>query len=341
LSERSPLRTILVTGGAGYVGAVLVPLLLEKGYHVKVLDLYLFGENIWNGLENRGRLCEIKGDIRDQSLLRQVLEGVDGVIHLASISNDPCFELDPVLGRSFNFDAFEPLVQISKASGVRRFIYASTSSVYGVSDAKEVTEDHPLVPITDYNKYKGLCEPILLKHQSPEFTTVILRPATVCGYSPRMRLDLTVNILTAHAVAKGRITVFGGNQMRPNIHIRDTVDLYALLLQLPDSQIAGKTYKAGYENFTNLQLAEKVREVVSQEMPDRGEITIETVPSEDIRSYHICSEKIKRELGFIPKYRVEDAVRDLVHAFRAGKIPNPLEDIRYYNIRSLQQARLN
>ena len=322
------------------MGAVLVPLLLEKGYEVRVLDLFIFGEDIWNGFKNHTRLKEIKGDIRDLSLLRRILPGTDAVIHLACISNDPSFELNPAWSRTINYEAFEPLVRISKESGVKRFIYASTSSVYGVSDALEVTEDHPLVPITDYNKYKGLCEPNLLKYQSPNFTTVIIRPATVCGYSPRLRLDLTVNILTAHAVTEGRIKVFGGKQMRPNIHIKDMTNLYSLLLELPDSKIAGKTYNAGYQNYTVAELAQKVRAVVTREMPERGEIKIEVVPSFDIRSYHISSEKIKRELGFVPQYTIEDAVAELARAFNAGKIPNPLTDIRYYNIKTLQARSL-
>src|SRR5574341_1017474 len=185
MSRSREIQKVLVTGGAGYVGAVLVPRLLDKGYSVKVLDLYIYGEQVLDAVKNNARLEQIKGDIRDRRLLEQVLRGCDAVIHLACISNDPSFELNPALSRSINYDAFGPLVRISKQSGVSRFIYASTSSVYGVSNAQNVTEDHPLVPVTDYNKYKGLCEPILLAEQSPGFTTVVIRPATVCGYSPR------------------------------------------------------------------------------------------------------------------------------------------------------------
>lgn len=334
------LRQVLVTGGAGYVGAVLVPKLLAAGYRVRVLDLYIFGEHVLDAVSDHPHLEQVKGDIRDQALLKQTLRGCDAVIHLACISNDPSFELNPALSRSINYDAFGPLVRLSKASGVRRFIYASTSSVYGISDAENVTEEHPLVPITDYNKYKGLCEPILLEQQAPDFTTVVIRPATVCGYSPRQRLDLTVNILTAHAVNLGRITVFGGAQMRPNIHIDDVTDLYLMLLELPDERIAGKTFNAGYQNRTVAELAEIVRDVVRREMPGREHIEIVTTPSDDRRSYHISSEKIRRELGFVPRRSVEDAVRDLVAAFRAGKLPNALSDIRYYNIKTMQAVNL-
>jgi nucleoside-diphosphate-sugar epimerase len=334
------LKTVLVTGGAGYVGSVLVPRLLQEGYRVKVLDCYFFGERALDAAKDDPNLEQIKGDIRDQGLLKGALSGCDAVIHLACISNDPSFELNPALSRSINYEAFGPLVRAAKAAGVRRFIYASTSSVYGVSEAPNVTEEHPLVPLTDYNKYKGLCEPILLEQQSADFTTVIIRPATVCGYSPRQRLDLTVNILTNHAVNAGKITVFGGEQMRPNIHIADIADLYAMLLELPDERIAGRTFNAGYENRTVAELARLVRDVVREELPDRRTLEVVTTPSDDRRSYHISSEKIKRELGFVPKRTVEDAVRELIAAFRAGKLPNPMTDIRYYNIKTMQALQL-
>ena len=331
-------QQVLVTGGAGYVGAVLVPQLLARGYRVKVLDLYIYGD-VLAPVQDDPRLEQIRGDIRDQDVLGRSLDGVDAVIHLACISNDPSFELNPALSRSINFDAFEPLVRIAKESGVSRFIYASTCSVYGLSDALDVTEDHPLVPITDYNKYKGLCEPILLREQSPDFTTVVVRPATVCGYSPRQRLDLAVNILTDHAVNRGKISVFGGEQMRPSIHIEDVVDLYTLLLEAPDALIAGKTFNAGYQNLRLSEIAEIVRKVVDEEIPERR-VEVETVPTDDRRSYHISSEKIRRELGYVPRRTIEDGVRDLVAAFLDGKIPEPLSDIRYFNIQTMQSVKL-
>ncbi|MCL0105526.1 SDR family oxidoreductase, partial [Dehalococcoidia bacterium] len=194
------LANVFITGGGGYVGAVLVPQLLKAGYAVTVIDLFIYGLDNYGNYTDHENLRLVEGDIRDQDLLKKVIPGHDAVIHLACISNDPSFELNPNLSKSINFDAFQPLVTVSKENGIKRFIYASTSSVYGVSDAENITEDHPLIPLTDYNKYKGMCEPILLKEESDEFVPVIIRPATVCGYSPRQRLDLTVNILTTHAV---------------------------------------------------------------------------------------------------------------------------------------------
>lgn len=333
-------KTVLVTGGGGYVGSALVPRLLADGYRVKVLDLYLFGRNVLEPVAQDRNLEQIQGDIRDQTLLKRVLAGCDAVVHLACISNDPCFELNPELSKSINFDAFRPLVSISKESGVGRFIYASTSSVYGVSEAENVTEDHPLLPVTDYNKYKGLCEPILFEYQSPTFTTVAIRPATVCGFSTRQRLDLTVNILTNHAVNNRKITIFGGDQMRPNIHINDMVDLYSLLLRIDDNLIAGETFNAGYQNHRVRDLANMVAGVVRETVPGCDSLEVETVPSSDIRSYRISSEKIKRKLGFVPKRTIQDAVVDLITAFRNNRLPNSMTDPRYFNIKAMQETQL-
>ncbi|MFZ1595174.1 MAG: NAD-dependent epimerase/dehydratase family protein, partial [Anaerolineae bacterium] len=278
------MQTVFVTGGAGYVGSALVPQMLSRGYRVKVLDLFIYGREVFDSIKHDANLELIQGDLRDQALLRQALPGCDAVIHLACISNDPSFELNPDLGKSINFDAFEPLVQISQAAGVKRFIYASSSSVYGVKDEPDVNEEMALEPLTDYSKYKALCEEVLLRYQAPGFTTVIIRPATVCGYAPRQRLDVIVNILTNHAVNTGKIKVFGGEQLRPNIHIQDMVDLYLLLLELPAAQIAGQIFNAGFENHRVAELAQMVQNVVGA---DR--VTIETVPTDDNRSYHVSS----------------------------------------------------
>lgn len=333
-------KRVLVTGGAGYVGAVLVPQLLKAGYGVRVLDLYIYGKEPLAAVRGNPKLEEIEGDLRNTDTVRRAVTGCDAVIHLACISNDPSVELDANLSRTINYEAFGPLVRMAKAAGVRRFIHASSGSVYGVSDDPHVTEEHPLVPVSLYNKYKALCEPELLQEQAPDFTTVVVRPATICGYSPRQRLDLTVNILTNHAVNAGKITVFGGTQMRPNLHMQDMIDLYLLLLQLDDAPIAGQIFNAAYQNYSVSETARVVREVVRREMPEKGEIEIVTTPSDDIRSYHISSEKIRKVLGFTPRYTIEDGAGDLIKAFRGGLLPDSMQNDRYFNIKRMKKIGL-
>ena len=328
---------ILVTGGAGYVGSLLVPQLLEFGYRVTVYDAMYFGEHFLP--KGNSSLRVVKGDIRDAAKLAQEFKGIEAVINLACISNDASFELDENLSTSINLDAFEPMVLAAKKAGVKRFIYCSSSSVYGVSDSPDVTEGHPLVPLTLYNKYKGMCEPLLWKHQSPEFVCVTIRPATLCGYAPRQRLDLSVNILTNHAINAGKITVFGGSQKRPNLHIQDKCDLYKLLLEVPDDKIAGQTFNVGFRNLSIMEIAQIVKRVVQQEFPEKGDIPIVTTPTDDIRSYHVNSDKIKRVLGFQPRHSMEDAVRDLCRAFKEGKLPNSMQDTFYFNVRRLKELK--
>lgn len=325
------MKNIFITGGAGYVGAILVPKLLAKGYKVTVLDLMIYGQEV---LPKHANLKSIKGDIRDQKILQEILPGHDAVIHLACISNDPSFELNPTLGKSINLDAFEPLVKISKDSGVQRFIYASSSSVYGIKEESNVHEGMKLEPLTDYSLFKAQCEEILEKYRSNDFTTLTIRPATVCGYSPRLRLDLTVNILTNLAVNKGEITVFGGEQKRPNIHIEDMTDLYCMLLELPKEKIAGKIWNAGYENHKVREIAQMVKNVIGEK------VNIITTSTNDNRSYHISSDKIKNDIGFVPKHTIEDAVKDLKNAFEKGLIPNSFSDDKYFNTKLMQKLNL-
>ncbi|MFN6469054.1 MAG: NAD-dependent epimerase/dehydratase family protein [Nostoc sp. SerVER01] len=327
----SSIKQVLVTGGAGYVGAVLVPKLLQAGYAVKVLDLYLYGKDVLAAVKDNPNLEEIQGDIRDRQLLEKIMPGCDAVIHLACISNDPSFELDPDLGRSINYDAFFDLVDVAKDSGVKRFIYASSSSVYGVKETENVTEDLPLMPLTDYSRYKALCEEVLLSKREPGFVTLIVRPATVCGYSPRQRLDLVVNIFANQAINNGKITVFGGDNKRPSLHIEDMTQFYLNSLQWPDEAIDGKIFNVGYENYTVTEIAEMTREVVGDS------VEIVTTPTNDTRSYHISSEKIKQELGFVPSHTVENAIQDLTSAFKANQIPNSLTDSRYYNVKVMKE----
>ena len=326
------MNKIFITGGAGYVGAVLAPHLLEKGYGVTVLDLMIYGEEV---LPSHPDLNVVKGDIRDQNLLKKLIPNHDMVIHLACISNDPSFELNPELGKSINLDAFRPLVEISQNAGIKRFIYASSSSVYGIKEEPYVHEEMTLEPLTDYSRFKADCEKILGEYQSEDFTTVTIRPATVCGYSPRQRLDVVVNILTNLAYHKREISVFGGDQLRPNIHIADMVEAYIVLLNAPKEKIAGKIFNAGYENQPVRQLAETVKSVIGDD------IKLVTIPSDDNRSYHISSEKIKRELGFEATHTIRNAVEDLCSAFGKGLLTDSLENEMYFNIRRMQNLSLS
>ena len=236
---------ILVTGGGGYLGSVLVPKLLKKKHQVNVLDLFIYGQQVLDANEN---LQIFKGDIRDMQILKKALADCETVIHLACISNDPSFELNPKLGKSINLDSFEPLVKASVESGVNRFIYASSSSVYGIKSEKNVTEDMSLSPLTDYSKFKAVCEKILLKYKSKNFITTSVRSATLCGYSRRQRLDLIVNIFANQGFNNKKINVYGGDQLRPNIHIEDIADFYLFLLDQNSSLINGEVYNVGYDN---------------------------------------------------------------------------------------------
>ena len=330
-------KNILVTGGAGYVGSLLVPQLLDAGYKVTAYDIMYFGDDFLP--KKNPNLKIVKGDIRDTPKLGETLKGIDAVISLACISNDASFELDEKLSTSINLDAFEPMVIAAKKAGVKRFIYASSSSVYGVSDAPDVTEDHPLVPLTLYNKYKGMCEPQLFAHQSPDFVCVAIRPATLCGYAPRQRLDLSVNILTNHAVNNSKIMVFGGSQKRPNLHVQDMCDVYQLLLTAPAEKIAGQIFNAGFQNMSIMEIAQTAKRVVQELFREKGDIPIVTTPTDDLRSYHVNSDKIQRVLGFKPRFTVEDAIRDLCAAFKSGKLPGSMDDTFYFNVRRLKELK--
>ena len=323
------MKKVFITGGAGYVGSELVPSLLEKDYLVTVYDLFIYGDTI----KNHKNLRLVKGDIRNQKLLEKNLPGHDQLIHLACISNDPSFELNPTLGKQINLHAFEPLVRLAKKYKLKKFIYASSSSVYGIKNEKNVDEDMFLEPITDYSKFKADCETILNKHMSDDFIVTTLRPATVCGYSRRQRLDLVVNILSNLAYHKKEISVFGGKQLRPNIHINDMVRAYETILTADTKIINGNIYNVGFENQSVEELALTVKKVM-------GDIKINYVQTDDNRSYHISSDKIKRELGFETLYDIEDSVRDLHEAFKNKRLTNCLENIDYFNIKKMQKINL-
>ena len=331
------MKNVLIFGGGGYCGSVLVPQLLDEDWNVKVYDTFWYGKNHFPTSKN---LTLIEGDVRDIENVDKALKGISHVLHLACISNDASFELDEDLSTSVNFNSFEPLVLAAKKNKIKRFVFVSSSSVYGVSESVNVTEDHPLVPLTFYNKFKGLCEPKLFKHTDSDFVGVVLRPATVCGYGPRQRLDLSVNILTNHAVNKNKITVFGGAQLRPNLHIQDYANVCKLLLSVEKEKISNETFNCGFQNLTIMEIAETVQKVVGDFFPEKGKIKIEVTSSDDLRSYHINSDKIKNVLGFFPQFTVEDAIRDLCRAFKEQKISDSFVNNKYYNVKTMMALKV-
>jgi len=325
------IKKILITGGAGYVGSALTDSLIENNYDVTVIDLFIYGEQVF---KNKNKINIIKGDIRNTKLLKKIIPGHDAIIHLACISNDPSFELNPSLGKSINLDAFEPLVKISKENGIKRFIYASSSSVYGIKSEQNVHEEMKLEPLTDYSKFKANCEDICMRYNSKDFDALVIRPATVCGYSMRQRFDLVVNILTNLALNNKPITVYGGEQLRPNIHIKDMIEIYLMGLKKDSSSINGKIFNAGYDNQKVIDLANIVKKNVDTETE------IIQTKSDDNRSYHISSEKIKKELGFVNKYNIADAVKDIKNAFLSNKYEDTLNNINYFNVKMMKKIKL-
>ena len=324
---------VIVFGSGGYVGSRLVPELLLKGYNVRAFDTYWYGDVFDALLPNYQQLEIFRGDVRNHDDVRSALKEVDEVIHLACISNDPSFDMNPDLGKSVNLDSFEPLVQAAKKAGVKRFIFASSSSVYGIKEEERVTESLPLEPLTDYSKYKALCEEILLSQMTNDFVCTVVRPATVCGYSTRQRFDLAVNILTNHAINKGEIKVFGGEQYRPNLHIDDMVEAYLHIMSQDAEKISGEIFNIGGKNLTLNSIAEIVSRMT-------GVTNIRHEPTNDLRSYRVDSSHIAEKIGFKPKREVDDAVKDLVAAFHDKKFNEPLDNPHYFNIKRMKELNL-
>tara|TARA_B100000029_G_scaffold510447_1_gene601948 strand:+ start:690 stop:1682 length:993 start_codon:yes stop_codon:yes gene_type:complete len=327
---------ILVIGGGGYVGSLLVERLLEKSFEVKVLDLFLFEnpKTLFRDSLNLNLLTTIKGDLRDIDLLANIIPTVNIVIHLACISNDPSFELDPKLGKSINYDSFYPLIKICKKNRIDRFVYASSSSVYGIKDIPDVTENLTLDPLTDYSKYKVLCEEILLNELGGKICSTILRPATVCGYSKRTRLDVIVNILTNNAYNKRKFIIYGGSQKRPNIHIEDMVDSYLKVLENEKTRVSDQIFNVGFENHTLLEIGNLVKEVIGKD------VLMEFEETDDLRSYHISSKKIAEKINFFPKHSIKQAISDLQNAFKSNLLKDSMKNPKYFNIKTMQLLNL-
>ena len=330
---------LLITGGSGYVGSRLIYKLLEETEHNIInYDISLFGDD---HLPKNKNFFYYKEDITDPKKFESVIieNNIDIVLHLACISNDPTYELNSELSKRINYDCFEDLVKVSKKNNVKKFIYASTCSVYGISDSPNVVETNELKPITDYNKYKALCEPILQKYLDDNFKGIIIRPATVCGFSEKMRFDLTVNILTNYAYNKGYIRVFGGKQSRPNCHIDDMCDLYKKLIQDDITKFNGEIFNVGTENLKIIEVAEKVKSVMEKKL-NKKDVEIRVEESADIRSYMINSDKIKNLLGFTFKKTVVDAIEDICDAFEKNIIKDSFSD-EWSNIKVLTKIKQN
>lgn len=334
------MKSILVTGGFGYVGSRLTPHLLERGYIVKVLDLCLYGKYGFDALQSNPayhewskRFSLIQGDIRDPDVVSSAMKGISAVIHLAAVSNDPTGDLDEVLTRQVNFDAVGLLIIKARENGVERFINASSSSVFGIKDMSDVTEEIEPEPITFYSKYKMLAEWLVRSASSKDFCAVNIRPATICGYSPRQRFDLTVNKLTADAIQKRLITVHGGEQRRPNVGMSDVINLYTQLIETESHLINGKTFNFGFENHKIIDIAK----IIEQELFDLKP-KVEVTEVFDQRDYHISSKYILSTLKYAPISSIKDEVKELRKQFEFGAFPD-IDAPQYYNLKVMKLDR--
>ncbi len=322
---------ILITGGAGYVGSALVPNLLKKGYQVIVYDLYIYG-NVFENLKHPN-LVQIKADIRDEQKIIETGRGIDQIIHLACISNDPSFDLDPKLGKSINYDAFFNIIETVEQNKIKRLIYASSSSIYGVKDlSEEVVEESKPEPITDYALYKLECEKVL---EQTDINYVAVRPGTICGYAPRLRLDLTVNILTMKGLVNKKITVHGGSQMRTHLNIKDMVRFYEQMLLLPDDLIKRQVFNVSYQNQSVEETAKLIKNILGDDV-----VIEKQEKNVDNRSYRLNCDKMKRVLNFETKYTIEDAVTSLKTAFEKGVIKDPVTNPIYNNVQTMKSLNL-
>ncbi|MGH9872614.1 MAG: NAD-dependent epimerase/dehydratase family protein [Pyrinomonadaceae bacterium] len=328
------MKRILITGGAGYIGSVLTSKLLTLGFELVVLDAFFYTNVGISALLHHPLLRIVKGDIRDLAALKTSLTGVDCVIHLAALANDPSAELDLKLTRQINLDSYLPLLETAVSAGVQRFINLSSIGVYGINYSNGVTEDDPVNPLTEYARCKAMSEALVKQSNTREFTTVSLRCGTVCGWSPRMRLDLSTNTLAAYAICNKKLTVWGGDQQRPQIHLEDVTDFIIKLISVPAEKIGGRVFNAAGYNTTVRNIAETIKAVMN------GELELISGPARsDERSYRVNSDRIANELGFKMTRTIKDAVVDIVRAHENGLWSDP-DDALYHNIKRMRSMKV-
>jgi len=327
---------ILVTGGGGYVGSRLIRSLLDGKHKITILDLMMFGRDHLADLESNPNVTIIEDDIRNDDAVNKALQGIDSVVHLAGMANDPSCELEPRMSWQVNLEAPILFAEQSREAGVKRFIYASSTSVYGFFEKGEATEETPLNPLSLYAELKAAVEHILMKRSTKTFEVVSLRPATICGYSPRLRLDLVLNTFAKQAWFDGEITVFGGSQMRPNLTIADMVRAYEHVLNADSDLVAGEVFNVSAENMSVMDLAYLTRDTV------RPDAKIRVIDEVDPRSYRVNSSKILDRIGYEPQQSLSDALLEIRDSFESGEISNPDAPI-YRNVdrvRELQKDKV-
>ena len=326
------MKKILITGGLGYIGSKLSIYLLNKGYKIRILDINYFGYEHLNDYIKKKKIELIIGDISSSQKLKLALKNIDAVIHLAAISDDPTVELDRSLSEATNFHASLKLLKLSESFGIKRFIFASSSTVYGAKKESKVHEKLKLEPISLYGKFKAMFEPYLIKANKKSFQTVSLRPGTVCGISPRQRFDVLVNILTINALINKKIVINGGEQMRTNIHIDDMINIYHIVLEANEKLISGEIFNVSFENFSVVDTALLIKKIIKDDI--EIEIKKETI---DKRSYKLDSSKFIKRFAYKPTKSIEDAVNEIQKKFNDGHFRDGIINDNYYDIRALKK----